>query len=80
MNPKLRIEYLTKKLSKMDDQLVIVEDKNGIDVARIYVDSYGGIDSIDLYFTGHDCSMTIGELLNSHPDTKFYKLEKEDEI
>lgn len=80
MNPKLRIEYLTKKLSNMDDQLVIVEDKNGIDVARIYVDSYGGIDSIDLDYTGHDYGISLWECLSSHPESKFYKVKKGDEI
>lgn len=74
------IVYLRKKLSKMDDQFVIAEDKNGIDVAYIAVDNYSGFNSVDLYFTGDDCSMTIGELLILHPGTKFYKLEKGDEI
>lgn len=80
MDYKERLVYLKKKLSKMDDQFVIVEDENGIDVAYIAADDYDGFNSVDLYFTGDDCSMTIMELLNLHPDTKFYKLEKGDEI
>lgn len=80
MDYKERLVYLKKKLSKMDDQFVIVEDENGIDVAYIAADDYDGFNSVDLYFTGDDCSMTIGELLNLHPDTKFYKLVKGDEI
>lgn len=64
----------------MDDQFVIAEDKDGIDVAYIAADDYDGFNSIGLYFTGDDCSMTIGELLSLHPDTKLYKLEKGDEI
>lgn len=80
MDYKERLVYLKKKLSKMDDQFVIVEDENGIDVAYIAADDYDGFNSVDLYFTGDDCSMTIGELLNLHPDAKFYKLVKGDEI
>ena len=80
MNSKLRLEYLTKKLSKMDDKLVIVEDKTGIYVARIYVDSYGGINSIDLEYTGHDYGISLWECLSSHPESKFYKVKKGDEI
>ena len=80
MDYKERLVYLKKKLSKMDDQFVIAEDENGIDVAYIAADDYDGFNSVDLYFTGNDCSMTIGGLLNFHPDTKLYKLEKGDEI
>lgn len=80
MDYKERLVYLKKKLSKMDDQFVIVEDENGIDVAYIAADDYDGFNSVDLYFTGDDCSMTIGELLNLHPDPKFYKVQKGDEI
>lgn len=80
MDYKERLVYLKKKLSKMDDQFVITEDKNGIDVAYIAADDYDGFNSVDLYFTRDDCSMTIGELLNLYPDTKFYKLKKGDEI
>lgn len=80
MDYKERLVYLKRKLSKMDDQFVIAEDENGIDVAYIAADDYDGFNSVDLYFTGDDCSMTIGELLNLHPDTKLYKLEKGDEI
>lgn len=80
MDYKERLVYLKKKLSKMDDQFVIAEDENGIDVAYIAADDYDGFNSFDLYFTGNDCSMTIGGLLNLHPDTKLYKLEKGDKI
>lgn len=80
MDYKERLVYLKKKLSKMDDQFVIVEDENGIDVAYIAADDYDGFNSVDLYFTGDDCSMTIGELLNLHPDAKFYKLVKGDDV
>ena len=80
MASKERLEHLAKILSKMEDQFVIAENRYGIDVASIGVDDYGGFNSVDLYFTRHDCSMTIGELLNSYPDTKFYKLTKGDEI
>ena len=80
MDYKERLVYLKKKLSKMDDQFVIAEDENGIDVAYIAADDYDGFNSVDLYFTGNDCSMTIGGLFNLHPDTKLYKLEKGDEI
>lgn len=80
MASKERLEHLAKILSKMEDQFVIAENKYGIDVACIGVDDYGGFNSVDLYFTERDCSMTIGELLNSYPDTKFYKLTKGDEI
>lgn len=80
MDYKERLVYLKKKLSKMDDQFVIAEYENGIDVAYIAADDYNGFNSVDLYFTGDDCSMTIGELLNLHSDTKLYKLEKGDEI
>lgn len=77
MDYKERLVYLKKKLSKMDDQFVIAEDENGIDVAYIADDDYDGFNSVDLYFTGNNCSMTIGGCLICTPTPNSINSRKE---
>lgn len=75
-----RLNYLSDKLSKMDEEIVIEVNKDGIDVA--YIDVWGDPNRqiIDLYYLGTEVSETIEERLEKDPEVKFYKLTKGDEI
>lgn len=75
-----RLNYLSDKLSKMDEEIIIEVNKDGIDVA--YVDVWGDPNRqiIDLYYLGTEVSETIEERLEKDPEVKFYKLMKGDEI
>lgn len=70
-----RLNYLSDKLSKMDEEIIIEVNKDGIDV---WGDPNRQI--IDLYYLGTEVSETIEERLEKDPEVKFYKLEKGDEI
>lgn len=75
-----RLNYLSDKLSKMDEEIIVEVNKDGIDVA--YVDVWGDPNRqiIDLYYLGTEVSETIEERLEKDPEAKFYKLMKGDEI
>lgn len=75
-----RLNYLSDKFSKMDGEIIIEVNKDGIDVA--YVDVWGDPNRqiIDLYYLGTEVSETIEERLENDPEVKFYKLMKGDEI
>lgn len=75
-----RLNYLSDKLSKMDEEIIIEVNKDGIDVA--YIDVWGDPNRqiIDLYYLGTEVSETIEERLEKDPEAKFYKLMKGDEI
>lgn len=75
-----RLNYLSDKFSKMDGEIIIEVNKDGIDVA--YIDVWGDPNRqiIDLYYLGTEVSETIEERLEKHPEVKFYKLMKGDEI
>lgn len=75
-----RLNYLSDKLSKMDEEIIVEVNKDGIDVA--YVDVWGDPNRqiIDLYYLGTEVSETIEERLEKDPEVKFYKLMKGDEI
>ena len=75
-----RLNYLSDKFSKMDEEIIIEVNKDGIDVA--YIDVWGDHNRqiIDLYYLGTEVSETIEERLEKDPEVKFYKLEKGDEI
>lgn len=75
-----RLNYLSDKFSKMDEEIVIEVNKDGIDVA--YIDVWGDPNRqiIDLYYLGTEVSETIEERLEKDPEAKFYKLMKGDEI
>lgn len=51
-----RLNYLSDKLSKMDEEIIIEVNKDGIDVA--YVDVWGDPNRqiIDLYYLGTEVS------------------------
>lgn len=70
-----RLNYLSDKFSKMDGEIIIEVNKDGIDV---WGDPNRQI--IDLYYLGTEVSETIEERLEKDPEVKFYKLEKGDEI
>ena len=75
-----RLNYLSDKFSKMDEEIIIEVNKDGIDVA--YIDVWGDPNRqiIDLYYLGTEVSETIEERLEKYPEAKFYKLMKGDEI
>lgn len=75
-----RLNYLSDKFSKMDGEIIIEVNKDGIDVA--YIDVWGDPNRqiIDLYYLGTEVSETIEERLEKDPEVKFYKLMKGDEI
>lgn len=75
-----RLNYLSDKFSKMDEEIIIEVNKDGIDVA--YIDVWGDPSRqiIDLYYLGTEISETIEERLEKDPEVKFYKLMKGDEI
>lgn len=75
-----RLNYLSDKFSKMDEEIVIEVNKDGIDVA--YIDVWGDPNRqiVDLYYLGTEVSETIEERLEKDPEAKFYKLMKGDEI
>lgn len=75
-----RLNYLSDKFSKMDGEIIIEVNKDGIDVA--YIDVWGDPNRqiIDLYYLGTEVSETIEERLEKDSEVKFYKLEKGDEI
>lgn len=75
-----RLNYLSDKLSKMDEEIIVEVNKDGIDVA--YVDVWGDPNRqiIDLYYLGTEVPETIKERLEKYPEAKFYKLMKGDKI
>lgn len=75
-----RLNYLSDKLSKMDEEIIVEVNKDGIDVA--YIDVWGDPNRqiVDLYYLGTEVSETIEERLEKDPEAKFYKLMKGDEI
>lgn len=75
-----RLNYLSDKLSKMDEEIIVEVNKDGIDVA--YVDVWGDPNRqiIDLYYLGTEVPETIKERLEKDPEVKFYKLMKGDKI
>lgn len=56
-----RLNYLSDKFSKMDEEIVIEVNKDGIDVA--YIDVWGDPNRqiVDLYYLGTEVSETIEE-------------------
>lgn len=75
-----RLNYLFDKFSKMDEEIIIEVNKDGIDVACIDVLGDRNRQIIDLYYLGTEVPETIKERLEKCPEAKFYKLMKGDEI
>lgn len=81
---------LKEKLLKLEEGDIVLVDngagngKDGINAAYInfthFRCSYSQYDEIELYFAGDSDPWSLHELLDLYPNSKFYKVQKGDEI
>lgn len=76
---------LREKLSKLEGEIVLVDNgagdgRDGINVAYVDVVHYNQSDEIELYFAGDSDPWSLHEQLDLYPNSKFYKVQKGDEI
>lgn len=76
---------LREKLSKLEGEIVLVDNgagdgRDGINVAYVDVVHYNQSDEIELYFAGDSDPWNLHEQLDLYPNSKFYKVQKGDEI
>lgn len=80
-----RFLHLKEELSKLDGEIVLVDDcagdgEDGIDAACVNVTHYGDSTDVELLFTGDSDGWSLYEQLEFNPESRFYKLTKGDEI
>lgn len=80
-----RFLHLKEELSKLDGEIVLVDDcagdgEDGIDAAFVNVTHYGDFTDVELFFTGDSDGWSLHEQLEFNPESRFYKLTKGDEI
>ena len=80
---------LKEKLLKLEEDIVLVDNgdgdgKDGINAAYInfthFRCRYNQCIEIELYFAGDSNPWSLHEQLNLYPNSKFYKVQKGDEI
>lgn len=76
---------LREKLSKLEGEIVLVDNgagdgRDGINVAYVDVVHYNQSVEIELYFAGDFDPWSLHEQLDLYPNSKFYKVQKGDEI
>lgn len=80
-----RFLHLKEELSKFDGKIILVDDgagdsEDGIDAALVIITHHGDYTDVGLFFTGDSDGRYLHEQLESHSESRFYKLEKGDEI
>jgi len=80
-----RFLHLKEELSKLDGEIVLVDDcagdgEDGIDAAFVNVTHYGDSTDVELLFTGDSVGWSLHEQLEFNPESRFYKLTKGDKI
>ena len=80
-----RVHHFKEELSKLDGKIILVDDgagdsEDGIDAALVIITHHGDYTDVELFFTGDSDGRSLHEQLESNPESRFYKLEKGDEI